>query len=405
MATPMGHTAKLSLVLAFAASVAAAACGADAKAEKAARADALAVKVLTTKQTEFRRTVEAVGTLAAQDQTTVSAEVAGRVVRIAADMGDRVAAGSPLIVLDDGKYKYAAGEAESELEQTRARLGARGDAIPAEGQTPEVLSAAAKHDQAQQQYDRARQLAARNLISAEQLEAAKTDLETARAAHETAIAAERQLRAQLAGKEAALGGARRDLGNTIVRSPFDGVVAERLVSPGQFVQVQTPVMRVVRQDPLRLTAQIPERFGPAIHTGQPVTVHTDAYGDRAFSGTITRVSPAVDLQARAFAIEAEIPNRGGSLKPGTFARLQIATDQVDRVLAIPVSAVQTRYGTSQVFLVKNGALTGSIVKLGDHLGTQVEILDGLTPGALIVADDVDGLSDGIKVKPREAGGQ
>lgn len=374
-------------------------CATDAKAQKGGGgSDALSVKVTTTRQTELRRDIEAVGTLAAKDDATVSAEVDGRVTRIAADMGDRVRQGSPLVILDDGKYKYAAGEQESQLQQTRARLGAHGDALPPEGQTPEVLSAAAKHAQAQQQYDRAKQLAAKNLISAQDLEKAQVDLETARAEHETAIATERQLRAELTGKEASLGRAARDLHNTVVRAPFDGVVAARLVSEGQYVQVQTAVMKVVRLDPLRLTAQVPERFGPAIHVGQAVKVRTDAYPDRVFSGTITRVSPAVDLQARAFAVEADIPNTDGALKPGTFARLQIATDQVDRILAIPVSAVQTKYGTSQVFLVHDGVIKGSVVKLGDRLGQQVEIIDGLKPGTAIVADNVDGLTDGMKVK-------
>jgi len=376
------------------------ACSDGASAQKASKpSDGQPVKVVTAIESELRRNVEAVGTLAAQDQTTVSAEVDGRIARIAADMGDPVKSGTPLVVIDNGKYKYAAGEQESQLRQTQARLGANGESLPPEGQTPEVLSAAAKRAQAEQQLERAKSLAAKHLISAQDLEQAQTDLQTAKAAHETAIAAERQLRAELTGKQASLGNARRDLENTVVRAPFEGVVSERLVSPGQFVQVQTPVMRVVRLDPLRLTARIPERFGPGIHVGQAVKVRTDSFPDRQFDGKITRVSPAVDLQSRAFAIEAEIPNHEGAFKPGTFARLEIATDQVDRVLAIPFSAVQTRYGSSQVFVVKDGTLKGSPVKLGDRLGPRVEITEGLKPGSVIVADDVEGLQDGAHVKP------
>ena len=88
------------------------------------------------------------------------------------------------------------------------------------------------------------------------------------------------------------------------------------------------------------------------------------------------------------------------LKPGTFARVQISTDRVERAITIPVAAVQSRYGTNRVFVVKDGQLAGREIVLGDRLGDRVEVSQGLDAGTLIVASDVEQLADGMKVTTR-----
>ena len=374
------------------------ACGGSATTRGDAKTGAATpVKVIQVEATDLRREVEAVGTLAAQDETIVSAEVEGRVARLAADMGDRVTAGSALVILDPEKLRYRVDEQRAALEQTRARLGGRGADLPTADDTPDVRSTRAQKVEAEQRLERARQLASKQLLPAQELERAATQLETATAAHEAALAASRNLRAELTAREAALNGATRELQATTVRAPFEGVVAERLVSQGQFVQEQTPLVRIVRLHPLRLVAEIPERFGPAIRVGQTLSVRVDAYPDAPVEGRVTRISPDVNLKSRAFTIEGEVPNPNGTLKPGTFARLRIVTDRVDRTLSIPVTAVQTRYGRSLVFVVHNGSLVASEIKLGDRLGANVEILSGVEPGASIVVENVEGLSEGMVV--------
>lgn len=395
---------KTNVFLAFAVMAAAVAgCDGAAQAKKSDAKDVLAVDVVTVQPIELRRSVEAVGTLAAHDQATISAEVAGRVARMAVDMGDKVEAGSPLVLLDAERLRYHANEQEAALQQARAKLGAQGDHLPPPGQTPDVLSAAAKRAQAQQSYDRARALAEKNLISRQDLEAAQTNLQTAVAAHEAAIAAERELRAEMVAREATLNSATRDLKDTTIRAPFDGVVAERMVSEGQYVTAHAPVVRLVRLDPLRLTADVPEKFAPNVHVGQPIELTTDAFPDTPVTGTITRISPDVNLKSRAFAIEADVRNEDGQLKPGTFARLTIATNKVDHAIVVPATAIQTKYGTSVAFILENGKLKASEVKLGDRLGPRVEITEGLQAGQSIVSDDVDGLTSGMAARPKTAG--
>jgi multidrug efflux pump subunit AcrA (membrane-fusion protein) len=347
---------------------------------------------------DVRRAVEVVGTLAAREEVVVSSEVEGKVARLVHDLGDRVEAGVPLVDLDREKAAYRADAQRAALEQARAKYGASGDgALPPLDKVPEVVSSAAQLTDASQQLERAKSLASRNLLPKSDLETAQTRYDTAKAAHDQALASARQLRADIQAQSSSLQLAERELRDTVIRAPFDGFVAQRLVSLGQFVQPDTPIMRIVRLQPLKLTADVPEKFAPWIERGRPVTVHVDAFPDEVFHGKIVRIGPSVDLKSRAFAVEGEVPNPDGRLKPGTFARVQITTDHIDRAVTIPASAVQSRYGTNRVFVVKNGELSGREVILGDRLGDRVEVAKGLEAGTPLVAADVEQLAEGMKV--------
>ena len=382
---------------------AAAGCARERGVQAAGQDKARAVKVQAAEVRDIRRAVDVVGTLAAREEVVVSAEVAGRVSALVHDLGDRVAAGTPLIQLDQEKLQYRAEAQQAALEQARARYGASNDGtdLPSLDRVPSVVSTGAQLSEAQQQLDRAKSLAARSLLSTSDLDAAQTHYDTAKAAHDNAIATARQLRADIEAQSSSLRLAQRELRDAVIRAPFDGVVAERLVSPGQFVQVQTPVMRIVRMHPLKLTAEVPERFAPWIETGRDMTIKVDAFAQETFHGKVVRISPSVRQSSRAFAIEGDVPNQDGRLKPGTFARVEITTDHVDRAVTIPAAAVQSRYGTNRVFLVQNGQLAGREVVLGDRLGDRVEVSQGLAAGTPIVAADVEQLADGMKVTSRD----
>jgi RND family efflux transporter MFP subunit len=374
-------------------------CERDRGVQAAEQQNARAVVTEAAQPRDVRRDIDIVGTLAAREEVVVSAEVAGRVARLARDLGDRVTAGAPLVELDQEKLRYRADAQRAALEQARARYGATGSGeLPPLERVPEVVSTAAKLADAQQRLDRAKSLAARNLLPKSDLDAAQTSLDTARAAHEQALASARQLRADIEAQGSSLRLAEREVRDATVRAPFEGYVAERLVSLGQFVQPQTPVMRIVRLHPLKVTAEVPERFAPWVETGREIALRVDAFPGQVVRGRVVRVSPAVSLKSRAFAIEGEVPNPDGHLKPGTFARLEITTDHIDRAITIPAAAVQSRYGTNRVFVVQDGRLAGREVLLGDRFGDRVEVTQGLDAGSVIVAKDVEQLVDGMKVR-------
>jgi multidrug efflux pump subunit AcrA (membrane-fusion protein) len=379
----------------------AAGCARDRGVAAAENQKPRAVAVEAAQIRDVRRQVDVVGTLAAREEAVISAEVAGRVSRLVHDLGDRVSAGTPLLELDPEKLQYRAEGQRAALDQARARYGAADDGtLPPLERVPAVVSTKAQLADAQQQLERANNLAARNLISRSDLDTAQTRYDTAKAAHDQALSSARQLRADIEAQTSSLRLAQRELRDAVIRAPFDGYVAERLVSPGQYVQPQAPVMRIVRLQPLKLTAEVPEKFAPWIETGREIAIKVDAFPRETFSGRVVRISPAVNLKSRAFAIEGEVPNTEGRLKPGTFARVQITTDHVDRAVTIPVAAVQSRYGTNRVFTVQNGQLVGKEIVLGDRLGDRVEVSTGLEPGTRIVAAEVEQLADGMKVAPK-----
>jgi multidrug efflux pump subunit AcrA (membrane-fusion protein) len=376
----------------------AAACSRDRGVQAAEGQKTHLVRTEAAQIRDVRRQVDVIGTLAATEEVVVSAEVAGRVSRLVHDLGDRVAAGAPLLELDPEKLQYRADGQRATLDQARARYGASGEGeLPPLDKVPAVVSTAAQLADAQQQLDRAKNLASRSLLSRSDLETAQTRFDTAKATHDQALASARQLRADIEAQSSSLRLAQRELRDAVIRAPFDGYVAERLVSPGQFVQPQAPVMRIVRLQPLKLTAEVPEKFAPWIRTGREMSVKVDAFPQQVFAGKVVRIAPGVNLRSRAFAIEGEVPNPDGTLKPGTFARVQITTDRVERAVTIPAAAVQNRYGTNRVFAVRDGQLAGREVILGDRLGDRVEVSQGLEAGTPIVASDVEQLADGMRV--------
>ena len=191
--------------------------------------------------------------------------------------------------------------------------------------------------------------------------------------------------------------AERQVQDASIRAPFDGYVQQRMVSVGELVKVQMPVMTVVRVNPLKLLSEIPERMAPWVKVGQPLTLSVDAFPDKKFAATISRISPAVNTQTRTFAFEALAPNEEALLKPGTFARVRLETSLVEQVMTIPYGAMQYRYGVYRAFVIEGDKLTARELKTGDRVGDRMEILAGLNKTDRVAVTDVDTLTDGMKI--------
>jgi HlyD family secretion protein len=351
------------------------------------------------KQESVRRAVDVVGTLVAFDEATISSEGEGKVIRILADLGDRVQAGQPLVELDREKSEYRLAQQQATLERAMAKYGVNDASadLPAIEKTPEVQKAAAELAQAEQNFARASELNRRNLVPKQQLDDADAALKTKRATYAASLQSARDLRADISAQRASLQLAERQLRDGVIRAPFDGYVEKRLVSPGQFVSVQTPIAALVKIDPLKVTAEVPERIAPWVKIGQRFSLVIEAFPDRPQQGTVARISPAANPQTRAFPFEGHVPNADGHLKPGTFARVHIETDRVEHVLTVPANSLQYRYGVNRVFVVAGDRLQSKEIRIGDRLGERVEVVEGVKADEPIVANDVDKLSDGVRV--------
>ena len=360
-----------------------------------------AVDTEPVKREAVNRTVNVSGTLAAENEVTVSSQAEGVVSRVLADLGDRVGAGQVLVELDREKLQYNLDQQKAALARSLARYGATEPGrLPPVEQTPDVKRAAAELNQAKLGFERATELRKRQLLSQQSLDDADAVHRTKLAEYDSALQNARNMAADIEASNAAAKLAERQLRDASIRAPFDGYVQQRMVSLGELVKEQMPVMKIVRIDPLKVIAEIPEGLAPWVQSGQAVDLLVDAYPDRPFTGKVSRISPSVNQQTRAFPFEALVPNPQGLLKPGTFVRVKLTTDHTEDLLTLPYAALQYRYGVNRAFVVTGDSIVGREVKVGDRLGDRIEILDGVAAGDMVVMTDVDNLADGMKVAPK-----
>jgi len=365
-------------LFAVVAALAAAGCQGKASGEGEAAAR-IRARVRPVELRELRRDVEAVGSLVALEETTVSAEVEGRVERILAEVGDRVSRGQPLVEVAPRELELGLEQQRGTLDQVRARLGLREgmDDLADPREAAGVKRAAAELQDVEQKYRRAQSLLADGLISRGAFDEAEARYRSSRAAYDLALQEVADLRAELGQRQAGYALAEKKLADAVIRAPFAGSVKERLVAPGQYLRVEAPVMVVVSTDPLRVRLRVPEKVASWVAVGQEVAVEVEAWPGRTFTGRVARLSPAVDPETRSLEVEALLANPEGLLKPGFFVKARIASGRVDEVRLVPHDAVRYVFGVYKVFVVDGGRLAEREVRLGERTGDDVEVLDGL----------------------------
>lgn len=380
-----------------------AACGTGKTDPKGAAEAPTPVEVVQAHLQPITRKLEVVGTLFPDDQVVVSSQVEGQVLKVHVDVGDPVRAGQVMVSLDTEELRYQLERQEANLQSMMARLGLSDERgkVKDVAQLPEVKKVAADLMDAEQKFQRARDLHRQDLIAQQDLDAADARYRALKAQYEVVVQQVRMLEAEFRSQRADLELARKKLRDAEVRAPFDGFIQERHVAPGQYLRVQTPVMTLVKPNPLRLRAEIPERMSHWVQAGQAIDARTEALPDRVFRGRISRITPQVKEQSRSFAVEALIDNTEGALKPGLFVRAIVSTAKVDKVLLVPEDALRYAFGIYRVLIVENGKLAGREVKLGDHFENRVELIEGVRPGDW-VALHPERLREGAAVKVEKA---
>jgi RND family efflux transporter MFP subunit len=390
----------LSLALGLACSTA---CGdpSSAASRAAAPAGAAPVKVVRLQLEPLARSVTVSGTLAAEEQVTLSFKVTGRVEQLRVDLGSTVRKGDVIASLTPTDFELRLRQSEAALQQARARLGldptGDSDAVDAD-QTSVVRQARAAMNESRRQRERIATFVERGISAKADLEAADAALEIAEGRHQDALEEVRNRQAVLAQRRSEVALARQQLDDTTLRAPIDGVVRERQVFAGEYRAAGTPIVTVVRQHPLRLQLAVPERAATALRVGQSVRVMVE--GDpTVHEGRVTRVSPSIEEGTRTLPVEAEIPNLDGKLRPGTFAKADIVTSQ-DPSLVVPQSALVVFAGVEKVLVVKDGKAIEQRVRTGLRFGERVELVDGVKAGDLVILSP-GGLADGSPVSISE----
>jgi multidrug efflux pump subunit AcrA (membrane-fusion protein) len=383
--------------------VTAIACGTDANGSGAPPAEAAAVSVKTAAAVEqqITRFIRVTGTLTAQEEAEVAAEIAGRVVSTPVERGTLVRAGGDLIRIAAAEVEAQAREAEANAAQIEARLGNPDDEGFDIDRVPEVASAKASYDLAQSDFVRARMLFEKQLVSQAEFDRSRAQAENMRRQYETAQNGAQQQRQALIAARARLALARKAVADTVVRAPFDGVVGERLVSVGDYVTRGAKVALVMRVDPLRVELTVPAQYISAVAEGRAVSLTVDAYPGQTFTGRVRYVSPQVRADSRALVVEAVVPNAGSVLKPGLFATAEIEEASQTPGVLVPADAVRTISGTARVYVVSGGQAEERIVTTGQRVGALMEITSGVKAGERVANSNFGQLADGVRVAVTE----
>lgn len=380
-------------------SLGAAACGTDpATVSAEAKPEPLSISTATAELRPIDRFLRVTGSLTADEQAEVSAETTGRVIDTPVERGTRVAQGAMLARISGSDASAQLQEAEANAGQIEARLGLAPSQTFDASRVPEVMNSRASLDLAGSEFARMKSLLDQKVVSQSEFDQRRTQLEAARQQYQIARnAAEQSYRSLLAAR-ARVALARKGMADTVVRAPFAGLVAERLVSAGDYVTRGTRVATVVRIDPMRVELTVPEQSVSLVRVGQPVRLGVDAYPNEVFEATVRFVSPTLRTDQRALTVEAVAANRDGRLKPGLFVTASIQQPASAPALLVPVDAVETIAGTSRVYVVKDGTIEERIVTTGDRVADRIEITSGLVKDELVAAEPRGRLTDGAPVK-------
>jgi RND family efflux transporter MFP subunit len=390
---------SLSLTVVVSGALIASACSAgDARTKDAAPPLAVAVSPVAAIEQPIARFIRVTGTLTAEEQADVAAETAGRVVATPVERGVAVRQGAELVKLSPVETEASVKEAEANAAQIEARL-----ALTQEGgydveKVPEVANARANFALATSEFGRIEKLLAERVVSQSEYDQRKTQVEASRQQYESAKNAAEQQYQALQASRARVTLARKALADTTVRAPFEGFVAQRMVSTGDYVTRGMKVAEIVRITPLRIELTVPEQFVASVAVGQPVSFSVDAFPGRLFDGKVRYVSPALRADQRALTVEAVVPNANAELKPGMFATARIEQSKKEPAVLVPETAVRVVSGTGRVFVVNGDRAEERIVTTGQKIDSLVEIVSGLKKGERVATANVTQLVDGITVR-------
>ncbi len=365
----------------------------------AAAAAPAQVEVVAAELRSWPGVVRVQGSLLADEHAVVGTKVAGRVHQVHVDLGSRVAAGDLLATLEPEDFDLRVRQAESQLEQTRVKLGLKPEEDEEQldrKQIPEVVREEALLNQARANLKRAESLTPNNVITAEELDQYRAELEVAEARYRLALNAVEEQIALIGVRWAELALAQQARVDAELHAPFAGRVQQRHVAPGTYVQVGAPILSLVQTDPLRFRAGVPERQAARLQEGQAATIHIEGL-PAPLKGAVSRISPALDLSNRSLCVEIDVANPGGGLHVGLFAEAEIVVEPDAQAVSIPASAVRDFAGVEKVWLVERDEASERVIASGRRDGEWVEVRSGLSAGQTVVRQAQEGLTGPVVV--------
>jgi RND family efflux transporter MFP subunit len=310
----------------------------------------------------FPRFLRVTGQLTAQSDAVVAADAVGRVVTAPIERGTAVKAGDILATLDERQAKLSVAEADASAALAKSRL------------------ALAKNEQ-----ERNKPLAEKKAVADADYQKLLTEV----AARE----------AELAAAGARLDQAQKILDDSVIRAPFGGVVAERMVEPGEYVRQDSSVARVVDVATLRLVLSVPETEVGGLKIGQTVEFTTAAFPNQLFNGKLKFLGTSMREASRDLIIEAAVDNADGKLRPGFFCNARIQM-RVENAVAVPEKALRIDGNRRRVFVIaEDKTLSERLVEVGEIREGFVEIRRGISKDETLLMEPSADAADGLPFQP------
>jgi len=370
------------------------------KVEAATAPEPIAIRVAAAETRIVERSVPVTGALYPDETVTVSAEVPGRVLAVNFDFGQTVRKGQVIAELDKQELQLALERSKASLAQALARIGLdpKQEEVKPDSTAP-MRQALAQLEDAKYKYENAQRLVKTGDISKERFTELEKAYNTRQAAYESTRDDLRMQLATIQALRSEVGLAQKRLNDATVRAPFDGVVAQKSVSPGQYIKDNVAIVTLVKTNPMRLRLEVPETSTGALKIGTSLTFTTDAAGATEFHAVVRELNPGLDSKSRSLTAEARIQETDPRLRPGMFVQVRLITDKKAEIVTVPKDAIFTVAGLAKVFTVSGDKVVEHRITPGTDLGAWVEVpASEVRPGDRVAITRLGQLVNGAPVK-------
>ncbi len=376
------------------------------------------VRTVAAEKARLAESLEATGEVVATRAVTIQATVEGPIAFCPWREGDRVeiSADGPtkLIEIDRQLYRAEVQAAQAALAVAKAKLAdltadARPEEVAQAKEDVKKLEECARF--ARSDLDRVQKLVESGSVPGEMVEKARVAFVTCQtqlvsAKQKLAILTAGPTKTEIAVQQAAVDEARArlavvsaKLAECTIPVPFAGVVTKVYVQPGDLATVRAPLLKMFDPASLVVRFAVPESQSTQVAPGAAVSIRLDAYPNRSFEGSISRVYPELDPKTRTRTVEAKLASGPDDLVPGMFARVDVAVREVPDAVVVPDSALLTMAnGQTVVFVLVDGKAVLRKVRLGIERDRKVQVTEGVEPGELVIVAGNEGLKDGAAVR-------
>jgi RND family efflux transporter MFP subunit len=332
------------------------------------------------------------GNIQAVTEAPILARADGYVKSRMVDIGDRVRAGQPLAEIEAPELDQQVRMAQANLQQTTAALD---QALANERQGK------ANMELARVTADRWKNLSSKGVVSRQENDQYQAQYQAQVANLDSLEKAVAAARSNISAAEANLSRLNEVQSYRVVKAPFDGVVTLRNVDVGALVNAgSTLLYRIAQMGVLRTYVNVPQTNADSIHAGQAAQLTVSNLPGHKFSGTVARTANSLDPNSRTMLVEVQVPNHDGVLLPGMYALVDLSSPRTNPPVMLPGDALIVRTDGTQVAVVRpDHTIHFQKIQVGRDYGDKLEVVSGLEPGDLVIANPSDTVREGVKVDP------